>query len=150
MEKNKVKNPMLGTDPELFLYSEEKSKFVPVCGLVGGTKDEPIPISNIKGFSLQEDNVAAEFTIPPVTNITDWVNNINFVKNYITDTILTPKGLIPKYIAAARFTHEDLDSKQAQHMGCDPSFNAWTYDMHEVDRSDETLRTSGKTGSHLN
>lgn len=150
MENKKIKNPLLGTDPELFLYSEEKAKFIPVCGLVGGTKDKPMSISNIKGFSLQEDNVALEFTIPPVNNINDWLNNINFVKNYINDTVLKPLELYPMYVAAARFEEEDLNTPQAQHMGCDPSYNAWTFDMHEVDRSDKTLRTSGKIGSHLN
>ena len=63
--KKVIKNAVLGTDPELFLYSEDYFKFVPVCGLVGGTKDEPIPINlENDGFTLQEDNVALEFTIP--------------------------------------------------------------------------------------
>lgn len=141
--QNKIQNFSLGTDPELFLYSEEQQKFIPVCGLVGGTKTEPLPISDIKGFSLQEDNVALEFTIPPVKTIDDWVANINFVKNYISETILSPKGLIPKYVASARFATEDLQSEQAQVMGCDTSFNAWTFMPHEVDRSDFNLRTTG-------
>lgn len=144
MEKNTIKNPVLGTDPELFLYSEEKAKFIPVCGLVGGTKDKPLPISTENPmFAVQEDNVALEFTIPPVNNLNDWLTNINFVKDYITETILKPKELIPYYVGAARFENEDLQSKAAQEMGCSSSYNAWTYKQHSVDRSDETLRTTG-------
>jgi len=143
MNNNKIKNFLLGTDPEMFLYSEEQQKVIPVCGLVGGTKKDPLPISDIKGFSLQEDNVALEFTIPPVGNIEDWVNNINFVKNYASETVLKPKNLIPLYVASARFAEEDLQTEQAQHMGCDVSYNAWTFQPHEVDRSDFNLRTTG-------
>jgi hypothetical protein len=143
-KKNKITNFLIGTDPEFFLYSEEKNKYIPVCGLVGGTKDNPLPIATEnKGFSLQEDNVCVEFTIPPVNNIEDWVNNINFVKNYVNETILKPKNLLPMYYASARFELEDLQSKQAQTMGCDVSYNAWSFEPHKVDRSDKTLRTAG-------
>ena len=41
----KIKNVKIGTDPEMFLFSKEENKFVPVCGLVGGTKKEPLAIS---------------------------------------------------------------------------------------------------------
>ena len=142
--KKVIKNAVLGTDPELFLYSEDYFKFVPVCGLVGGTKDEPIPINlENDGFTLQEDNVALEFTIPPASTKNEWIDSINFVKNYITETVLTPKGLVPRYVGSARFEPSDLDNPAAQHMGCSSSYDAWTFEQHYVDRDDYTLRTTG-------
>lgn len=140
----KINNAKIGTDPELFLYSPLYGKYVPVCGLVGGTKEEPIPINEEnKGYSLQEDNVALEFTIPPATTKTEFINSINFVKNYITETILKPLELIPHYVASARFNEDDLSNPAAQHMGCSKSYDAWSFEEHQVDRSDYTLRTTG-------
>mgnify|MGYP003511945562 CR=1 FL=1 len=56
-----IKGLTIGADPEMFLYSETEEKFVPVCGLVGGTKKEPIPVTK-EGHSLQEDNVMVEIS----------------------------------------------------------------------------------------
>lgn len=139
-----INNVKIGTDPELFLFSEKDNKFITACGKIGGTKEKPIPITKENdGFTIQEDNVAAEFTIPPANNLKEWLDNINFVKDYISETILKPKGLVPKYISSTRFDERDLDNKQAQTMGCDTSYNAYTFMPHEVDRSDYTLRTTG-------
>lgn len=147
MRKDSVKNFKIGSDPELFLFSQEKNKFIPVCGLVGGTKEVPIPINQENdGYSLQEDNVALEYTIPAAASKKEWLDSMNFVKNYITEVVLKPKGLVPRYVASARFEENDLKSEAAQHMGCSSSYNAWTYEQHHVDRSDFTLRT---TGTHV-
>jgi len=143
-EKNKIVNSVLGTDPELFLYSELEAKFVPVCGLVGGTKEVPLPVvKDNPMFAVQEDNVALEFTIPPASNLNDWLSNINFMKNYISNNILNPLKLVPNYSSSARFKEEDLQSKAAQHMGCSTSYNAWTFTESMVERDDVTLRTTG-------
>lgn len=142
MKKEVIKNVKIGTDPEMFLFSEEKNKFVPVCGLIGGNKKEPKKITE-EGHAIQEDNVMAEYCIPPCTNADDFVKNIVFVKNHIDETILKPLGLISKCVASARFDMEDLQSKQAQEFGCDPDYNAWTFETNEVERTDMSLRTSG-------
>lgn len=139
-----INNATIGTDPELFLFSPLYNKYVPVCGLVGGTKEEPIPINEEnKAYSLQEDNVALEFTIPPAKSKSEFINSINFVKNYITETVLKPMELVPHYVASARFNDTDLDNPAAQHMGCSKSYDAWSFEEHRVDRSDYTLRTTG-------
>ena len=143
MSKNKVTNVKIGSDPEIFLFSESKNKFVPVCGLVGGTKDEPIPVTD-DGFSLQEDNVMLEYTIAPSKTREEWVNNINFAKEYIKETVLKPLGLVPKYQAAAFFEFEDLDNEAAQTFGCSPDYNAWTLEQNEVKSDNPLKRTAGK------
>jgi len=87
--------------------------------------------------------VALEFTIPPATTKTEFINSINFVKNYTTETVLKPLELIPHYVASARFNEDDLNNPAAQHMGCSKSYDAWSFEEHQVDRSDYTLRTTG-------
>jgi len=140
----KIKNITLGTDPELFAYSPIEQTYKPLCSLLGGSKTKPLcVVKDEPGFTLQEDNVAAEFTIPPVKNVEDWIKNINFMKDYIQDTVLNPLILEPNYSSSARFKEEYLKSKGAQTMGCDTSYNAYSFKANKVDRSDYTLRTTG-------
>lgn len=139
--KKLIEEVTVGCDPEMFLWNVIEDKPVPVCGLVGGTKDNPLPITN-EGHALQEDNVAVEFCIPPCINKYDFVRHITFVKNYIDNTILQPLGLISRCVSSARFTEKELDNYQAQTFGCDPDFNAWTEQQNEVDKTDPLLRTA--------
>lgn len=142
MNNNKIMAPTIGADPELFLYSESKQKFVPVCGLVGGTKDEPIKITD-DGFSLQEDNVMLEYTIKPSKTVEEFIGNINFAKDYITETVLRPLNLVPRYVASAFFDYDDLDNEAAQLFGCSPDFNAWTLEQNNVQSNNPLMRTAG-------
>lgn len=144
-KENLINKVLIGADPEMFLYSQDLEKFIPICGLIGGTKEEPLAISD-KGHAVQEDNVAIEFCIPPCASLEEWLDNINFTKNYIDETLLKPKGLISKCIASARFDIDDLLDPAAQHFGCTPSFNAWNGQAMIVDRTDPLLRT---TGGHI-
>ncbi len=116
MTKLKINNPMFGSDPESFLWSEDKQKYVPVCGLVGGTKDKPLAITD-EGHFIQEDNCAAEFNIPPCKDADSFIKEINFVKGYLNETILKPKGLELACIASVVFDKADLKSKQARLFG---------------------------------
>ena len=138
----KVTKVLIGADPEMFLFSEQYNKFVPVCGLVGGTKKEPKKITE-DGHAVQEDNVMVEYCIPPCATVEEFVKNIKFTKDYIDETILKPLDLVSRCVASARFKEEELESEQAREFGCDPDYNAWTFETNEVERTDLTLRTSG-------
>jgi len=142
--KGTIKNVTIGSDPEMFLYSNELNKHVPVCGLIGGTKHEPKPITN-DGHAIQEDNVAVEFCIPPCKTVNEFVENITFVKNYIQDTILNEKKLTLDCVSSVEFTYDDLNSEQAQTFGCDPDFNAYTFDQNVIDKESVSpfLRSAG-------
>ena len=72
-----------------------------------------------------------------------FVKEINFVKDYINETVLKPLGLVSLCVASARFLPKDLQSEQASEFGCDPDYNAYTFTSNEVERTDMTLRTSG-------
>lgn len=137
-----VKNVLIGADPEMFLFSNLHNKFVPVCGLVGGTKKEPLAITSF-GHAVQEDNVMVEYCIPACNTAEKFVEEINFTKNHINETILKPLNLTAKCVASAYFTEEDLKSPQAQEFGCDPDYNAYTLLENTVGRGNPLLRTAG-------
>lgn len=141
-QKKLINNLSLGSDPELFLFSEELNKPIPVCGLIGGSKEEPLPITD-DGHAVQEDGCALEFCIPPCKTKVEWISNINFVKDHITKELLAPKSLVPKYIASIEFDIDDLVDPRATYFGCTPSYNAWTDERMVVDMGNPLLRTTG-------
>ncbi len=66
----------LGADPEVFLQDKNKN-LVSVIGKIGANKWNPKQISNMEiGFTLQEDNVALEFGIPPASTAQEFADNI--------------------------------------------------------------------------
>lgn len=144
MEKNRIniESTTIGADPEVFLYSKKENKHISAVGLIGGTKENPKPITS-KGHFIQEDGIAAEYNIPPCDNAEDFVNNINFVKNYIEDTIAKPLGLILSKKASAIFTNKDLDCKQAQEIGCTPDLDSWNLSMNSPSGYTSNLRACG-------
>lgn len=80
VQKQRVR---VGADPEVFVRNAG-GKVIPVCGLVGGTKDFPKPlptnrrwvdesVDNEGMFAVQEDGVAMEFNIPAVTSASNFI-----------------------------------------------------------------------------
>lgn len=159
MKENKlVNNVTIGADPEMFLWSNKLNKFYPVCGLVGGTKKEPLQFT-AEGHAVQEDNVMVEYCIPPSKTLEDFIKNIVFAKDYINETILKSikipianeigeielidPELVTKCIASANFDMQDLQADQAQEFGCESDYDVYTFEANRVSRTDPTLRSSG-------
>lgn len=143
-KNNKIENITLGTDPEAFLFNESTGKYVSAIGMIGGSKQSPLPITR-EGHFIQEDNVSVEFNIPACKTPEEFWKHISFVKEYIQDAIAKPKGLVLKCVPSAIFDKEQLDNEAAQTFGCDPDLNAWTMETNEIDRSklDPCLRVCG-------
>lgn len=119
----------IGADPEVFVFRD--GKIVPVCGLVGGTKDNPIKVDiaqNKKGmigsYAYQEDNVAFEFNIPACSRGADFVDAIRRMRQWMSN-FLAEKGLEWRNKAAQKFTANALDHPLAQVIGCNPDM--WAY-----------------------
>jgi hypothetical protein len=134
-------NVTIGADPEFFLKDKKTGKFISAIGLVGGTKDEPIPISD-NGHGLQEDNVSVEATMPPSRTREELIENINFVKDYIKKVVGDPRGLELTFCASARFEEDQLDNPIAQEFGCSPDFCVWTEDVNPRPDSNTNMRTT--------
>ncbi|HEX8586128.1 MAG TPA: hypothetical protein VF680_17180 [Allosphingosinicella sp.] len=135
----KINNITLGCDPELFL--ERDGEIVSAIGLIGGSKDEPKPISE-KGHAIQEDNVLMEFCIPPAKTVEEFTESINFVKNHLT-IITAAMGCKPNYSASAILAEKELDSDKAKEFGCDPDFNVYTQGMNEPPNAESNMRSAG-------
>jgi hypothetical protein len=137
----KIKNLLIGSDPEFFLFNTNTKKYVPAIGLIGGTKDEPIPISD-RGHCIQEDNVMVEFNVPANNDSKQFYTDIQFVLDYIKKMV--PENFDLAIHASAFFEEKDLQSEQANHLGCEPDFNVWTGDINQVSRANPLLRSAGK------
>ena len=131
----------LGADPEVF-FASKSGELVSAIGRIGGTKNQPIAELE-PGFMSLEDNVAAEFNIPPSKSFTNFNKNIKtglgFIDNYAKNA-----NLIISNNASGIFTPEQLDNQQAQEFGCEPDFNAWSLDINNKPMAaNQNLRSCG-------
>ena len=134
-------NTLIGCDPELFLVNKDGHP-VSAVGLIGGTKKEPRIIRN-DGCAVQEDNVAVEFCIPPATEVSKFIEAINFNLEYI-EAYVKEKGLRLSITASYEFDKQQLQSAQAEIFGCDPDYNAWTLRTNPRPKSkNKRLRSAG-------
>ena len=135
-----VSNVLRGADPELFLRGIENNLPVVSIGLIGGSKSYPRQLGN--GFALQEDNVAVEFNIPAADSKAKFQSSIEYVLEFLRQE-LTPKGLKLDISPTMDFEEADLQHPQAQELGCEPDFNAWTGKVNPRPIAPATLRSSG-------
>lgn len=134
-----IKNVLRGADPELFLIDKEGNPISSI-GLIGGSKDKPRDIGG--GYSLQEDNVAVEFNIPPAPTKQDFVKSIAYTVDYIAKEV-GKKGLSLNIRPTAHFDKMQLRHPKAREMGCEPDMNAWTMDENPRPIAPESMRSAG-------
>lgn len=134
-----IKNVTLGADPEVFL--ERDGQIISAEGLIGGTKYEPKLISD-EGHSIQEDNIMAEFNIPPCDNAEDFVHHISYVKDYL-DMVARTHGATLNFSASADVAPKYLRTPQAREFGCMPDYNVYLKDTNPSPKRGGTLRTCG-------
>lgn len=139
---NKIKNVTVGSDPEFLIFSELENKFISAIGMCNGTKENPEPITD-KGHMIQIDGVGFEYNIPPCSTAEGFVKEINFVKDYIYDTILKPKDLLISNSATGMFKDDQLQSKDAWEIGCSPDMNCWTFEVNHPRKYESNLRAVG-------
>jgi hypothetical protein len=142
---SRIKLLKVGADVEEFLR-DAKGNPVPVIGLIGGTKDKPLPIlTHMQGYALQEDNVALEYNIPAAGTSADFVYSLMRIREEINERV-AKHGLVPAIEASMRFDKKQLEHPQARVFGCDPDFNVWEQAENEkpnASPASETLRTAG-------
>src|ERR1017187_4640294 len=114
----------IGCDPELFLR-DENNDIAPAYKYIKGTKDKPEPITD-KGHAIQYDNCSVEYNIPPCNTADEFVENNQFVLNYIKDSIATPNNLKIDISPYVEILEKDSKHKIALLFGCSPDWNAWT------------------------
>ena len=117
-----IKNPTLGSDFEMLLVDKENN-YVSAVGRIGGSKGNPLGLG--EGCYRQEDNVCAEFNIPPVSNKENWIYYLDYCVKTAQSEILDPQGLELVAESAGIYSDDELQSKAAQQFGCSSSYNAW-------------------------
>lgn len=121
--------PMVGADVEGFVYDLDTGMHIPAVGLLGGTKEAPEPLDKLpKGFAVQEDNVMAEFNIPPAANYNKFTVNMRAAVQGVKELLsnkYTDRSLTLSFVPDVRFSAKDLDSPQAKLIGCEPDCDAY-------------------------
>lgn len=135
----------LGADPEVFLR-DFNGKMISAVGKIGGTKEKPIPIPGMGNiyrdeFTMQEDNVALEYNIPPAYNIDDFVDYNEMALLALDDML--PADLEICIVPSAKFDPDQLNTRQAKRFGCDPDYNAWTGAINPSPKKKTNLRSCG-------
>jgi hypothetical protein len=136
-----IQNVLRGADPEMFLRDKHTKVPVTSIGRIGGSKMNPRPIIS-QGFAVQEDNVAVEFNIPPAGTKEEFVNNLTLAIDHIAKEV-EEQNLELVIKPTEVFTFEDLMHPQAQELGCEPDYNAWTRTMNPRPDAPASLRSSG-------
>lgn len=113
----------LGQDCEVFL-KDKGGKHLSVIGMIGANKWAPMQIPDMpKGFTLQEDNVALEFGIPPAASADEFVFNTRAV---MLAGLSKLKGKRFSRLSCTVFDEDQMQTPEAFVFGCEPDFNAWT------------------------
>jgi hypothetical protein len=113
----------LGTDPEVFLQ-DAYGKPVSAIGYIGADKWSPLQVRGLrKGFTLQEDNVALEFGVPPASSADEFVKNIRTV---MKAGLKRCEGLSFSRLSCTIFPKDQMQHPNAFVFGCEPDYNAWT------------------------
>lgn len=137
--EQKIVNYLIGSDPEAFIV-DGTGKIVSAIPLVPGDKQDPYPIGD-QGIAIQHDNILVEWCLPPVTNATDFTDNVNSAIDWTL--CILPEGHEIKFITSFHVEQDQLQDPQAQEFGCTPDYNAWTDSENEKPDAATNLRTAG-------
>ena len=114
----------LGTDPEIFLC-DNTGKHYAINGYINAGKANPMQIPDMPpGFTLQEDNVALEYGVPPAANAEEFAHHIRAVMEKSREYI--PSNLDFSKLSCTIFTDDQLKHPMAKVFGCEPDWNAYT------------------------
>lgn len=132
----------LGSDPEVFLLDEHNNP-ISVIGLIGADKWNPLQMFDMpEGFTLQEDNVAMEFGIPPAASAEEFYRHIDMVMKESLKYVAT--GIKFSKVSCLMFPKEQMEHPLAHVFGCEPDFNAWTQKENPRPKpAHEFLRSAG-------
>lgn len=132
----------IGADPEIFFVRKGSNLPQSVEGLIGGTKAKPLQMEGLPvGFMIQEDNVAAEFNIPPAKTQEEFAKNIFMGLKYVGE--IAKKNKLKLFFAPdLDFPEEQLTTEHAQTLGCDPDFNSWTEAQNPQPIAPKFMRTA--------
>jgi hypothetical protein len=138
-------NFLIGADPEVFLTRRNTREFASIIGKIGANKWNPKQIEGLPdGFTLQEDNVALEFGVPPASSADEFVFN---VRKVMQEGLRALPGEKFSRLSCVRFPKEELAHPSAHVFGCEPDYNAWT--LQENPRPETPTPETRSAGGHV-
>jgi hypothetical protein len=139
-----IRTPREGKNPKTGRPFADKTSWnpIPVTGLVGGTKQQPLPltvklpgwegISIPNGCHIQEDGCALEFNVPPQATTMQLLSVCGMVRDAVQEWA-GRKGLGIHKNPSAEFKQEfQALHPEAFIVGCDPDLDAYTNQMRSV------------------
>ena len=141
-----ILNVTIGSDPELFIINKKTNKVVSSIGLIPGEKGNPYRTKDMpEGFGLEIDNILAEFNIPACISKQEFVNSMNYMKNYIRKYIQQKNPDLDILCKASMIVDSDqLQSDEAKLFGCSVDYNAYTEEPNPKPNGESTnLRSAG-------
>jgi len=143
----KSSNITIGCDPEMFIIdTANNNKVISSIGIIPGEKGNVWRAPDMpEGFGIEIDNILAEFNIPPVTSEDEFVKNINYMKDYISQFV---KRVNPSYdilcAASQHVTDDQLQTPESRLFGCSVDYNAYTEKINPKPEGTKTnLRSAG-------
>jgi len=116
---------MIGADPEFFVQGPDGLP-LPIVGLLGGDKENPIPVEGWSGYAVQEDNVMAEYNIPPTNDPDAFADSIVRGQAFVLERVRRTVRHATIYPGCSvLFPEIQLANAQAQLFGCSPDFDAY-------------------------
>jgi len=118
-------------DPEFFVAKVSKTgvnrkKIIPICGLLGGTKEEPIPIPGCNpGYMMQEDGVAVEFNFPPAHSPDHFQSYVACAFSNLERHLASIGLSAVTKTSHHEFTEKELATPAAMRIGCSPDADAY-------------------------
>lgn len=134
----------LGCDPEVFLQNEE-GKPISIIGYIQADKWNPRQIEGMEqGFTVQEDNVALEFGIPPAATEDEFVHHVQAVMHKGLDFV---PGMKFSTLSCIIFPEDQMQHPMAHIFGCEPDFDAWTKEVNKSPKPPHPYMRSA--GGHI-
>ena len=133
----------IGTDPEFMLRKD--GEYASSIGLLRYTKRVPKRFPD--GTTLQKDNVAIEFASSVADSEETFVKAVRTAFFHTLSEIPSEYGLVAT--PSAHFKVELLESKEAQEIGCEPDFNAWTSQKNVAPVEEFRAGTLRSCGAHI-
>ena len=131
-------NVMLGCDPEFFI--KKNGKFVCAHGIIPGTKRNP---HEIDCGAVQVDGYALEFNTFPARNPEQFCMNVSQVLA-VMRKMVDKKYTFALGTPVAHFSPEYMEAQhpEANELGCDPDYNAWSGDVNPRPNGRLPMRTA--------
>ena len=128
---------LIGADPELFVIKD--GKYHSAHGLIPGTKIKPHVVPD---GAVQVDGLALEININPAKSSQEFIASTNSVLETLRDMVPDEFEIVISPTAIFEAEHIEDQPIEAQLLGCDPDYNAYTETFNEAPEADPVLRTA--------